>query len=89
MTHGGHFSHRYYKKGIWDPKIIKCKSDGSDLDHAVLLVGWGVESSKDYWIVKNSWGSDWGEKGYFRIARGKGECGINTAVASSVLQRAR
>lgn len=72
---------------VWDPNLplLKCKSDGTDLDHAVLLVGWGLDGSKPYWTVKNSWGTKWGENGYFRIARGKGKCGINTQVTSSVV----
>lgn len=72
---------QFYKSGIYNP--FSC--DKSSLDHAVLLVGYGTSRGKDYWIVKNSWGEKWGEKGYFRILRGKGTCGINTAVTTSIL----
>ena len=47
------------------------------LDHVVTVVGWGKEAAgTEYWIVKNSWGSSWGEKGFCRIKLGSDACGI-------------
>jgi len=45
-------------------------------NHAVNVVGWGKSGSSEYWIVRNSWGTSWGESGYFRIIAGKNACGI-------------
>jgi len=79
-----------YSSGIIDPYFPDEECDPTSLDHAVLIVGWGVESSEifgdtPYWIVKNSWAASWGENGYFRIYRGEGLCGLNNAVMTVLM----
>lgn len=62
-----------YMSGILDDP-----SCGVEMNHAVATVGYGTENGKEYYIVRNSWGADWGDKGYIKIAAvdGPGICGI-------------
>jgi cathepsin L len=72
---GSTFQH--YNGGVYDDPT--CYSDESHLDHGVLLVGYGTtDDGKDYYILKNSWDTTWGENGYMRIARGENKniCGL-------------
>ncbi|VDP87499.1 unnamed protein product [Echinostoma caproni] len=54
--------------------------------HAIRIVGWGEQYGVPYWIVANSWNTDWGEDGFFRILRGKDECAIETSVQAGLPQ---
>ncbi|CAF0964002.1 unnamed protein product, partial [Didymodactylos carnosus] len=56
------------------------------VDHAITIVGYGTDNGRDYWLVRNSWGSNWGLDGYFKIARNKNNmCGIATYGYYSVI----
>jgi len=69
------WSFQLYSSGIYDEPACSTSS----LDHAVGVVGYGAEGSKNYWIVRNSWGTSWGEEGYIRMSKDKkNQCGIAT-----------
>ena len=75
---------QFYKDGVMDSAC------GTALDHGVLAVGYGTVGGKDYYLVKNSWGADWGVKGYIMLARGAkfnpaGQCGIQMAASYPVV----
>ncbi|KAI3448009.1 hypothetical protein Pfo_004674 [Paulownia fortunei] len=73
-----------YMKGVSCPYICSKR-----LDHGVLLVGYGAAGyapirlkEKPYWIIKNSWGENWGEDGYYKICRGHNVCGVDSLVST-------
>ncbi|KAK6121482.1 hypothetical protein DH2020_044773 [Rehmannia glutinosa] len=73
-----------YMKGVSCPYICSKR-----LDHGVLLVGYGEAGyapirfkEKPYWIIKNSWGQNWGEDGYYKICRGHNICGVDSMVST-------
>ncbi|OQR76371.1 cathepsin L-like [Tropilaelaps mercedesae] len=68
-----------FRGGIYDnPRCPK------DVDHVISIVGYGSEDGRDYWIVKNSWGTHWGENGFAKILRGSNQCGIVSDNAWSI-----
>ncbi|KAL7631751.1 UNVERIFIED_CONTAM: hypothetical protein RMT77_017932 [Armadillidium vulgare] len=73
-----HTDFTYYVNGVYYNPLCSSKN----LDHAVLVVGYGTYDNQDYWLIKNSWGADWGDDGYIMMARNReNNCGIATAAA--------
>uniref|UniRef100_A0A1I8I7B0 Cathepsin B-like cysteine proteinase n=1 Tax=Macrostomum lignano TaxID=282301 RepID=A0A1I8I7B0_9PLAT len=70
-----------YKSGVYQ------HTTGGELGgHAVKILGWGVENGRGapYWLVANSWNPDWGLDGFFKILRGKNECGIEGSIVAGI-----
>lgn len=81
LQNEGPISITVYAAGLWQHYtggiVTDCQAPVLlGTDHAVLAVGYGKENGVPYWLVKNSWGPDWGENGYIRIAHGKNQCNV-------------
>ncbi|KAK3436167.1 hypothetical protein EUGRSUZ_C00812 [Eucalyptus grandis] len=74
---------RFYKLGVYTSDT--CGSTSMDVNHAVLAAGYGVEDGVPFWLIKNSWGADWGDRGYFKMEMGKNMCGVATCASYPVV----
>uniref|UniRef100_A0A674GI05 Cathepsin B n=1 Tax=Taeniopygia guttata TaxID=59729 RepID=A0A674GI05_TAEGU len=68
-----------YKSGVY--QHVSGEQVGG---HAIRILGWGVENGTPYWLVANSWNTDWGENGFFKILRGEDHCGIESEVVAGI-----
>lgn len=79
----------YYSKGIYRKKSVP-HSEWMKVDHSILLVGYGSEmvrgKEEKYWVVQNSWGDEWGEGGFIRMARGENESGVEAEAIEAMVE---
>jgi len=71
--------------GSYKSGVITTNNMGWEGSHAVIIVGWGTENGKDYWLIKNSWGAEWGDAGYFKMVRGQNLRHVNEYLYFPVL----
>ena len=64
------------RSGVYNDKT--CDATNLVVDHEVYVVGWGALNGVNYWVVRNSWGTTWGMKGYVLMQRGVNKCQIET-----------
>lgn len=73
-----------YKSGVYHStnnnwlEMNEKRPEWEKVDHSVLCVGWGEEHGMKYWLLKNTWGPEWGENGYFKMRRGVDESAIES-----------
>lgn len=59
---------------LYDSGVFECVNATQQVNHAVVICGYGTENGQDYWLVQNSWGTWWGDGGYMKLRRGVGAC---------------
>ena len=60
--------------------IYQCSGLRLFSNHAVKIIGWGIDEGVHYWLCVNSWNTHWGDDGFFKVARGNNDCGIASYV---------
>lgn len=77
------FGFMHYSEGVFDDPSC----DANNSNHAVLIVGYGSEDGLEFWLVKNSWGPNWGMNGFIKIARNRNNtCGVANSNAYPIMQ---
>ena len=81
VVYASDYGFKNYKAGT----VFDTCDSSQAVNHAVAVIGWGTQNGQDYWIIKNSWGEDYGDQGYIHIKRGT--CGIGSRTAVAMCER--
>lgn len=76
-------SFAFYSAGVYYDTSCMWKPD--ELDHSMMLVGYGTDVEGDYWLIRNSWSTHWGDRGYIKVARDNHGCGAATDAIAAVV----
>ncbi|VDL83029.1 unnamed protein product [Nippostrongylus brasiliensis] len=73
-----------YRSGVFSPSKEDCEKHSLG-SHALTFIGYGTENGQPFWLVKNSWGSQWGQNGFFKLQRGQNVCGLANTVVGPII----
>lgn len=75
-----------YTSGVYRPTVAECQTAKSlKYGHEAAVIGYGVQDGLPYWLLKNSWGTNWGENGYFKLYRGDGSCSMGKPMSAAII----
>ena len=81
VVYASDYGFKNYKAGT----VFDTCDSSQTVNHAVAVIGWGRQNGQDYWLIKNSWGEDYGDEGYIKVKRGT--CGLGSRIAVALCEK--